>query len=133
MVPTGRDLVVEDNQPFTLHWGNENWQDVADLAASATAFGRYGATLTAAQLAGYNTVEFTRHYPSLQWLGGKEAHNRHRRGRSRAFANRPRGDGRPTSQYRLTGRWCARIKPSATRRRRGRHISDRRRGWAASP
>ena len=70
VVPTGRDLVIEDSQQFTLHWGHDNWQNVADLNASPTAFGRYGATLTAAQLAGYNTVEFTRHYP-----GGWEGKN----------------------------------------------------------
>jgi len=70
VVPTGRDLVVEDSQPFTLHWGHDNWQDVADLNASSTAFGRYGATLTAAQLVGYSTIEFTRDYP-----GGWEEKN----------------------------------------------------------
>ena len=68
VVPIGRDLVVEDGQPFTLHWGHDGWHDVADLAAAATAFGRYGATLTSAQLAGYRSVEFTRHYPS-GWEG----------------------------------------------------------------
>jgi glucoamylase len=70
VVPTGRELVVEDSQQFTLHWGHDNWQNVADLNASPTAFGRYGATLTAAQLAGHSTVEFTRRY-----AGGWEGKN----------------------------------------------------------
>ena len=71
IVPHGRDLIVEDTQPFTLHWGHDNWQDVTNLVAAPLAFGRYGATLPAAQLPGYGTVEFKRFYPSGQWeMGG---------------------------------------------------------------
>ncbi len=37
--PHGRDLIFEAGQPFTLHWGHDGWQNVADLAAAPTAFG----------------------------------------------------------------------------------------------
>ena len=50
---------------------DDNWQDVTNLVAAPLAFGRYGATLPAAQLPGYGTVEFKRFYPSGQWeMGG---------------------------------------------------------------
>ena len=38
----GRTLLVEDRRPFTLHFGFDGWQDVAELAAVPLPFGLWG-------------------------------------------------------------------------------------------
>jgi glucoamylase len=61
----GRNLVVEDTQPFTLHYGfgdPENWTSVTDTQSSPLAFGMHGVTLTAATLAGQTKINFVRRY-----------------------------------------------------------------------
>ena len=62
---TGRDLVVEDTQPFTLHYGfgdPANWTGVADADSVSLPFGMYGVTLTAEQLSGQTELNFIRRY-----------------------------------------------------------------------
>jgi glucoamylase len=61
-LPYGRDLIVEAAAPFTLHWGHDGWQDVADLDATALGFGRYGATVSGMSLSSYGSIQFTRRY-----------------------------------------------------------------------
>jgi glucoamylase len=68
IVPHGRDLIIEDSQPFALHWGHDGWRDVADVDAAPLGFDRYGASLTAAAVSSVASVQFTRRYAS-GWEG----------------------------------------------------------------
>ena len=46
----GRNLVLEDTQPFSLHYGfgdPANWTGVTDADSVPLPFGMYGVTLTA--------------------------------------------------------------------------------------
>jgi glucoamylase len=62
-LPRGRDLLIEDRQPFTLHFGVDGWQHIADRAALPQPFGMWGVQLTAAELASARQLNFTRCYP----------------------------------------------------------------------
>ena len=63
----GRNLVVEDTQPFTLHYGfgdPANWTGVTDANSVPLPFGMHGVTLTAGQLNGSTNLNFIRRYGS---------------------------------------------------------------------
>lgn len=62
-LPRGRDLIIEDREPFTLHFGVDGWQHIADRAAAPLPFGLWGVRLTDAELAGARELNFTRCYP----------------------------------------------------------------------
>jgi glucoamylase len=59
----GRDLLIEDREPFTLHFGFDGWQRIADRAAVPLPLGLWGVRLTAAELADASEVDFRRCYP----------------------------------------------------------------------
>ena len=69
-LPPGASLEVEDNRPFTLHYGVDGWQDatVADRDATALPFGMWGVSLDPATLAGHGSLQFTRRY-GAEWEG----------------------------------------------------------------
>ena len=59
----GRNLTVEDTQPFTLHYGfgdPANWTGVTDANSIPLPFGMHGLTITAAQLNGHTNLNFIR-------------------------------------------------------------------------
>ncbi len=61
----GRNLVVEDTQPFTLHYGfgdPASWVGVTDADSIPLPFGMHGVTLTAEQLSGQTQLNFIRRY-----------------------------------------------------------------------
>ena len=62
-LPRNRDLLIEDREPFALHFGFDGWQRVADRAASPMPFGLWGVRLTASELNGAQALNFTRCYP----------------------------------------------------------------------
>ena len=83
----GRNLVVEDTQPFTLHYGfgdPANWTGVTDADSVSLPFGMYGVTLTAEQLSGQTELNFIRrsgtHHrgssPEMPFLLHSVAHSR---------------------------------------------------------
>jgi glucoamylase len=64
-LPAGRDLVIEDTQPFTLHYGfgdPGNWTGVSDADSNPLPFDMHGVTLAAATLAGQDRLNFIRRY-----------------------------------------------------------------------
>lgn len=63
-----RGLMIEAREPFTLHFGFDGWQRVAERAARALPFGLWGVLLEAAELGQGGTLEFTRHLAS-GWEG----------------------------------------------------------------
>ena len=67
-LPQGRDLVVEDDRPFTLHYGLDGWDSPQDRTAKQGAFGLWRVRLTAEELAGHRAVVFTRAHGD-QWDG----------------------------------------------------------------
>jgi glucoamylase len=72
----GRNLVVEDTQPFTLHYGFSDpasWPGVTDADSVSLPFGMYGVTLTAAQLSGQTELNFIRRYGSTWDPSGNHA------------------------------------------------------------
>jgi glucoamylase len=72
-LPSGRDLAVEDTQPFTLHFGHDGWQDATDRDSAPGRFGLHGVTLTGAETAGWGTVDFKRRYAG-GWEAGDDHH-----------------------------------------------------------
>ena len=66
-LPPNRDLIIEDSEPFTLHFGVDGWSQSADRDAEALGFGMYGLRFPSASLTG-KTFEFTRRIAG-QWEG----------------------------------------------------------------
>ena len=59
-LPQGRDLLIEDRAPFTLHFGWDGWQEVQERDAESLPFGLWGVRFAAAELAGHTAINFTR-------------------------------------------------------------------------
>jgi glucoamylase len=59
-LPRGRDLLIEDRVPFSLHFGVDRWQRIEDRAARPQPFGLWAARLTGAELAHATELNFTR-------------------------------------------------------------------------
>jgi glucoamylase len=72
----GRNLVVEDTQPFSLHYGfgdPASWTGVTDADSVSLPFGMYGVSLTAEQLSGQTELNFIRRYGSTWDPSGNHA------------------------------------------------------------
>jgi glucoamylase len=66
-LPPGRTLVVEDMQPFTLHFGFDEWHNVAEIASQALGLGMFGVALATDLLAGHASLQFVRRYGDGHW------------------------------------------------------------------
>jgi glucoamylase len=64
----GRTLLIEDRQPFTLHFGWDGWQEVAEIEAEALPFGLWGVVFDAKRCRGRERLNFTRRYGE-RWEG----------------------------------------------------------------
>ncbi|GMA15112.1 glucan 1,4-alpha-glucosidase [Deinococcus metallilatus] len=56
----GRLLLIEDDEPFTLHFGFDGWQDPQDREALPLPFGLWGVTFSPAELTSHHVLNFTR-------------------------------------------------------------------------
>jgi glucoamylase len=65
---TGRTLLIEDRDAFTLHLGWDGWRDVEDVDARPLPFGLWGVALDAERYRGRGTLNFTRRYGE-RWEG----------------------------------------------------------------
>lgn len=63
-----RGLLIEDREPFTLHYGFDGWQRVSDRTATALPCGLWGVELSAVELSQASQLQFTRRYGS-HWEG----------------------------------------------------------------
>lgn len=75
-LPPGRNLVIEDTQPFTVHYGfgdPGSWTNVSDADSSPLPFGMHGVTFTAAALTGQDRLNFIRRYGSTWDPDGNQA------------------------------------------------------------
>ncbi|WP_018465982.1 glycoside hydrolase family 15 protein [Calidithermus timidus] len=61
-IPIGQALWIEDVRPFTLHFGFDGWQGVAQLQAAELGLGCFGVRLEPALLQGHRSLEFTRRF-----------------------------------------------------------------------
>jgi glucoamylase len=69
-LPSDRDLLVEDEKPFRLHFGFDGWHDVQDQPSTPLPFGLYGVRLTRAALARGGVLDFTRYFiDEARWEG----------------------------------------------------------------
>jgi glucoamylase len=61
-LPAGRALVIEDQRPFTLHAGLDDWSTPADLEAIPLGLGMFGVTFDRKALAGKARLLFSRKF-----------------------------------------------------------------------
>ena len=67
-IPAGRSLVIEDERPFVLHFGLDDWRGVSDRPSFPFG-GVHRVSLLRTDLRGA-TLNFTRFYPSEdRWEG----------------------------------------------------------------
>jgi hypothetical protein len=68
-LPAGRTLVVAGPEPFTLHYGFDDWDPatITERDAQGLGLGLTGVTLTPADLAGRSSLQFVRRYPDGRW------------------------------------------------------------------
>jgi glucoamylase len=69
----GRDLAIEDCQPFTLHFGHDGWQDVQERDSTPGSFGLQHVIITAAESQTWSAVDFKRRYGAT-WESGDDHH-----------------------------------------------------------
>lgn len=67
-LPAGRALVIEADEPFTLHAGVDGWQAVDEHDSQPLGLGRHGVRLEPGRLTGHTSLEFTRRFES-GWEG----------------------------------------------------------------
>ena len=63
-----RPLLIEDTEPFTLHFGFDGWQQASDRQATAGAFGIWSVRFEPSMLAGHHCLDFTRRRTAV-WEG----------------------------------------------------------------
>lgn len=66
-LPVARTLVVEDTQPFTLHFGFDEWTRVTELTAQPLGLGMFGVRLSPDTLGGHASLQFVRRYADGHW------------------------------------------------------------------
>jgi len=73
-LPPGRALLIEDHQPFLLHWGTNGWQNPTDTPSRPLGLGIQGVRFEPKQLAGLERLDFTSYYPAGKRWEGHDHH-----------------------------------------------------------
>ncbi|HEX7338836.1 MAG TPA: glycoside hydrolase family 15 protein [Rhodanobacteraceae bacterium] len=69
-VPRQGELLVEADAPFTLHYGIDNWKQVAERDSEPLGLGRHGVRIDMAASGARASFEFTRHFADARgWEG----------------------------------------------------------------
>ena len=69
-VPSTRPVVIEDTQPFVLHFGKDGWSDTSDRFSIRLRTGAHGVRLETVELDGVRELNFTRFYlDEARWEG----------------------------------------------------------------
>ncbi len=69
-MPADRDLLIEAEEPFTLHFGFGSWDDTQEWASTPLPFGMHGVRFAAGALSGSTGIVFTFHYAQRdKWEG----------------------------------------------------------------
>lgn len=66
VLPAGRALVVQDAQPFTLHFGFDNWRNVTDRDSQPIGLGMHGTRVEISELAAHSSLQFVRRF-GVSW------------------------------------------------------------------
>jgi glucoamylase len=70
VLPAGKSILIECNEPFLLHFGFNGWYRVTDQQSVPTAFGMHGVELSAAELDSAKTLHFTFYFTGRNaWIG----------------------------------------------------------------
>ena len=72
-LPAGRDLAVEDSQPFSLHFGHDGWQGIEDRDSTPGRFGLHRVIISGAESTGWRTLDFKRRYGAV-WENSDDHH-----------------------------------------------------------
>jgi len=73
-LPAGRALLIENLEPFRLHYGFDGWYEVADRSSQARAFSIHGVRFDRADVAGHSVLDFTFYFPQSQRWAGIDFH-----------------------------------------------------------
>ncbi len=68
-LPAGRDLLVEAHRPFVVHAGFDGWRDVHERPSRPLGLGMHGVRWSSRELAGHDSLEFTRRDEDGTWEG----------------------------------------------------------------
>jgi glucoamylase len=69
-LPKGKAILIEQPEPFLLHFGFNGWHRPADQQSSPTQFGMHGVRLEADELDGATRLNFTFYFTERkEWLG----------------------------------------------------------------
>lgn len=70
VLPPGRALLIECLEPFTLHYGFDGWQHIADVSSEPLGLSIHGVRFDAAALAGHLAIDFTFYFTErMRWEG----------------------------------------------------------------
>lgn len=67
-VPVSHELWIESQEPFVLHYGYDNWQDIKEQTSQPLGLGLYGVMVNVSALGG-KTLQFTRRFDGRGWEG----------------------------------------------------------------
>ena len=73
-LPAGRALLIENPEPFQLHYGFDGWHEVADRASEKGAFSLHSVRFDSADVAGHSIVDFSFYFPESQRWAGTDYH-----------------------------------------------------------
>jgi glucoamylase len=69
-LPPGKALLIENGEPFLLHFGLDGWEKPVDRKSAPTQFGMHGVMLTAKELKAADSLIFTLYFPGPdKWIG----------------------------------------------------------------
>ncbi|HTJ93975.1 MAG TPA: glucan 1,4-alpha-glucosidase, partial [Pararobbsia sp.] len=74
VLPAGRALLIENLEPFCLHYGFDGWHGIADRPSLVQAFCTHGVRFDSAAVAGHSVLDFTFYFPQSQRWAGTDFH-----------------------------------------------------------
>lgn len=70
VLPSGRALLIECLEPFSLHYSFDGWQHIADILSEPLVFSMHGVRLDATTLADHSAIDFTLYFvEQMRWQG----------------------------------------------------------------
>ncbi|KXU97678.1 glucan 1,4-alpha-glucosidase [Caballeronia megalochromosomata] len=75
-LPAGRALIIENPEPFHLHYGFDGWHEVSDKPSEARAFSIQGVRFDRADVSDHSVLDFTFYFPESQRWAGDDYHVR---------------------------------------------------------
>jgi glucoamylase len=69
-LPPAKALMIEQLEPFELHYGFDGWHSMTDVSSKPLGLGLHGVRLDPAIFAGHAALDFTCHFPErASWEG----------------------------------------------------------------